>query len=654
MRTHALNLCGRLGLSVAALWLAACSAEADFATLASDPRCQPQGPKRTYALQSFVLPPAAESAQDLDGDGHPENASGDMLALAGSAFELPGSNSLAALDLINAELANGRGLLLMEVQAPETGEGCVGVDIRPASPRPSAEGPLRWALGYPTARLRGWGNHQRLQTVRTARLRGDEASIVDLFLPTEVAAVHGRLFGAQLDLATQDKGRAEARLHGVWRSRDLADTAFPPWARQITETVRWLANPDTGRLVDPLRKRVGSIEEVGRNKAKWPKPEHESCYEDARACRILPEELELYFAEQNAPDLAMFDAAGNFQPQPSAQPGSRDSYSFGMGLRLVEVATQPGCPSGTFCTQKVPLTEDERILAAWAGRSSDLWLLTDRCRALHFDGLAWTSHRMPDCGTCGQSTVEGRLWGARNNRVWAYLSPGGWRRWDGGDWRLYGAVDCTAQVPKAIHGVDEFNIWALAATEARNGSPRRLMQHASAGPGPWMDYSSVSLNLQTLLAIEPNLAYAGGYQGSLIKIVQPRPQPVTDSAVLTQNILGLVGRSASDVWAVTGGTDASVGSCLHFDGRTWHKPQDVQCDAPGRGYLSAYMDGRGVIWAGGEAGLLRVYDRRRSSAWLDVPHDADRSERIDTITGATDEQAVWAIAGQRVLLRYQP
>jgi hypothetical protein len=102
-------------------------------------------------------------------------------------------------------------------------------------------------------------------------------------------------------------------------------------------------------------------------------------------------------------------------------------------------------------------------------------------------------------------------------------------------------------------------------------------------------------------------------------------------------LLGVMGTSASDVWAV--GADVGEGpTVLHFDGAAWHT-----LDTGQRGTLwwVATSSPTADVWVVGEAGLALRYDRT-----------TDRFERIEGVPAAVTlygvlitDSDVWAVGG---------
>lgn len=637
-----------------ALTAGACSADTFYEQLAPRPQCRANGPHRKYVVSEFILPSLGDGIEeDFDGDGKPDNAIGGLLADSRSRFLDDDLFPRSIIDLVNMQLAAGRGALLLDVNASEELPGCAEIAVHHAAPDRDGQGSYRIALGSKSAVLRGQGTQQGARSIPYSQLAAEDARILDLYLPLATTTHHLRLYGARVTFNRSADGWLEGTLHGVVRQRDLDQTLWPTWAREQTASIHKLAAHFGNQLPDAVKREIGYREDTDASRVKCLEKQ-DCCTQSPSTCVILPEEVRQYYAKVPLPDLRMFDAEGSWQPVPGAPPEQKDSYSFGMRFRAQPANFEFACPPGTFCNQPVPT--QERLIAGWANRSSDLWVLTDGCHALHHDGLAWAEYFLGDCNCSLQHRLTGAIWGARSDEVWAAITPGtGWRRWDGGRWRNLTRPECSSTVVYSIQGTAADDIWAVAATDKAIEAEGLILRHDQQQPEQgWAEQWRIPGNLMTLLSLSKEVAFAAGYVGNLFALSHAGWQRVRAPAALSANLLALAGNSPQNVWAFTGGSQVAAGTCIHYDGRSWARLDEGFCDAPQAGYLSAWMDQKGVLWSGGEHGMLRVYDPARDARFREVFHDGGRDVSIEKLFGVSEEAAAWALTSAGKLLRYQP
>lgn len=636
----------------------ACSADTVYDQLARRPQCQATGPHRKYVVSELLLPsPQDGIAEDFDGDGKSENALGRILVDSRIQFLGDKQYARSIIELVNEQLAAGRGEILLDVQASEERPDCAEIALYNAAPARDSPGRYQIALGSEPTALRAHGTQQEVKSIAYSRLTAEDARTFDLYLPLTATTHHLRLYGVRVTVTRAKDGWIEGTLHGALRSRDLEQNLWPIWAREQTASIHRLADAGKGQLSKEAQQELALREnednEVSRKKCEVPK---DCCKQSPSECFLLPEEVRLYYTGHNnlpRPDLKLFGSEGQWRPSPGAGPEQRDSYSLGIRFRARPADFDFACPRGTFCRQPIP--SQDPILAGWAGRSSDLWVLTDGCHAWHHDGLVWTDSPLGSCSS-GDHKLVGAIWGARGDDVWAALTPGiGFLRWNGGHWWNNAQLNSPNKVIWSIQGTAADDIWALGATGKSLDATALLFRYQ--GPSSevaWHGSWPAMGNLITLLSLKPEVAYAAGYGGNLYSFQDDRWARVNMAAVLAVNLLALAGNSPDNVWAFSGGSKVAAGSCIHYDGSSWTRPPEPFCDAPDSGYVSAWMDDKGVVWAGGEHGLLRVYDPARDERFRDVPHEGGREARIDKIFGVRGEGARWAVTSDGKLLRYQP
>lgn len=633
-----------------------CMAQVDNERTEAVAKCEPEGQHLRYVLTEYLDPGVLKA--DLDGDGKPENWIIGLLLLGPTKIIEVADLKLGAYDVVNSRLASGRGGYLLDVQAPEDRPGCAAVTLYRAAERESSGEPWKVALGSPVARLRGWGTHSELRTILTPLLTAEDQATTDLYLPLAQTGHLMRLHGAQLSLRRVSPAAINAELFGVIRASDVDASMWGVLARETTRLIPWGVNL-LGE--ERVRARIGSwlasLEAAGR-KARIAKPDAYNCQRDLRRCVVLPAELKEYYADSYRPDLHMYDDAGVWHPDPEPTSSVKDSFSIGFAFQAKLGSFEQPCPSGQFCTQSVELAANEGLLAGWATRQSELWLLTDRCRALLHDGMRWTPYVLPDCQSClesGEPLRGGAIFGAQYDEVWASVAPGrGWLWWDGVRWRNPLPTGCSDRVVLSIHGSDVRNIWALAAEDTRNESSRSIWRYNGSGFLDWQRVWPSLPNRQVILSLEPNAALMGGYGSGLTQMVLGANLQPIDSESPVPNTLGLAGNTPQNVWALTGGSGSQMGACFRLREDKLQKVTGIGCEVTGTSYLSAWMDRRGILWASGEKGLLRRYDTRGTAPWQDIPHDAGPQARISRVFGAAEDGAVWALVEDHTLLRYQP
>lgn len=660
--------------------LVACG-EAEYRLVSSQPECEVtegtgdgDGELRQYAIYEYLLPTKHDDllpgtmdtlGEDMDGDGKVDNQFGDFFSygsLRGGQLALP---AVSLSGLINGfGVGKGRGTLLLDSLASRFHLGCARLTLRRAAfdsvsglIQPDGSSRLRDEIGGQPTVLRASGTQAEISTISYRLLTAGDARTLDLYLPLSQTTHLLRLYGTRLTLQQDSAGTLTGIIRGVLRTQDVEESLAPVWARELTASVRpHLGEPDLGM-------RLAALENTEYGRKKCAPPGTECCHTMQPGCTIYPKELIQYYANSYAPDLDAFDKNGAWKltPHTSGDPTDLlDSISVALGFHAVRVRHESRCQPGRFCELSGPgkLNSGERITAGWATRSSDLWVLTSAGRAFHYDGISWMEST-EDLNVDGAAFVASSMWGAHSDDIWAGMSQSssiprpGLRHWDGGHWRqvpLDGQLPADATV-YAIYGAAADDVWAAVAYPGGANSGSALVKFDGH---KWaVKYGSIPKTVTALYAPRRGALWAAGYDYQWLRLLDDVNVEPASARRIGAHVMALAGTGEDNVWALTGGAQSPQGSCGHFDGQTWTVRPVQGCESQGRGYLTAWMDAAGVLWAAGEKGLLRRYDPKRDPGFVEIPHDSDQAD-IKVLFGVPEEAAVWAVTDGGELLRYQP
>ena len=170
--------------------------------------------------------------------------------------------------------------------------------------------------------------------------------------------------------------------------------------------------------------------------------------------------------------------------------------------------------------------------------------------------------------------------------------------------------------------------WQLVATEL----PEALLSvsgsaaddvwvvGADAGDGPliarfdgggWSRYASpIAADLWWVHAVSAAHVYAGGSQGTILRLVDNRFERMTTPGLARHTVFGIWGAAPDDVWAV-GGVSGRDGFIWHYDGLLWQEvalPDDTPELPNGErpGLFKVWGDSSGTVWVvGGQGTVLR-------------------------------------------------
>ena len=643
-----------------------CTAELDAVDILRAPRC-PDTPAadathRQYAITGLTFPTSTDDfGEDINGDGKLDNLFGVYLSWGGQPGAFPSLDGESIEDLVNRQLwQERRGVLLMDVWAPIQRPGCVNVRLQQADSAPDAKS-ARWkvAAGSPKADLLAFGTHQAFATIPYSKMDASNAVAVDLFFPLETTAHHFRLHGARIVFETDEDGYRSGVIRGVVAKNYFEESIWPIWAQEMTESIHkysYRINSDTDQNIAKFREYLEAIESQPLGKEKC-KEAANCCFPANDTCYIYPKQLKENYNTTIMLDIAAFDAQGQWQLVRGPQTRPPDSASAAIGFYAEPVSFDSSCQARTFCPVDGPVPGTS-YQGGWAQRSSDVWLMTAAGQAWHHDGLAFDRRASDLCESGATCSFGPAFYGTASDDIWVGgLTPGAslpaqLRHWDGGRWTSPALPNLGELEISAIYGIGPQNIW-MTATHPK--AARSIIMHYNGHSWESSDYSA---DLRSIWLSSSGSGWAGGLNGNLLQRIDGQWQAADLNrvkGVFGHNIRALVGNRDDNVWAFTGEQGSPLGRCWHFNGQEWRLAAPRGCEAPQRGYLTAWMDASGVIWAGGEKGLLRRYDPRRDMRFVDVPHAAGDSD-IRVLFGSKEDGAVWAIAGSSsdVLMRYQP
>ena len=263
----------------------------------------------------------------------------------------------------------------------------------------------------------------------------------------------------------------------------------------------------------------------------------------------------------------------------------------------------PGCPADDPWRWANPLPQGQTLTAAWASSARDVWAVGVAGTILHFDGSRWS------CVPSGTSQDLRTVWGSGPDDVWAAGTGRGAGtpeilRWDGRRWAR--VAYATGQNVLAIGGTGRDDVWVFsdALYPAMHWDGTAWTRTATVG----------SQSIRALWGSRPDDVWAIGFDGaygvwhwdgSAWNNRTPLPFTVRPYPPL----LGIWGRSATEVWAV--GYYADEPRVIRWDGSAW---QRVTTPATGP-LVRVWGSGERDVWILGLRELLH-WD---GSAWTVRP-----------------------------------
>jgi hypothetical protein len=302
-------------------------------------------------------------------------------------------------------------------------------------------------------------------------------------------------------------------------------------------------------------------------------------------------------------------------------------------------ATWSGVPGGTASS----------LQGVWGSSGTDVWAVGAGGVMMRWNGASWSSM------TTGTTTDVTSVWGRSASDVWAVGAGGTILHWTGGGWS--GETSGTTSALLSVRGTAS-DVWAVGVGGTalhRTGST-------------WSGVASGTTNaLDGVWALAPDNAFAVGGGGTVLwwNGTAWLKEPTTTTAILfgiwnfwsvgsggtilnlytpvasgtAQNLFGVWGSSASDVWAV-----GQFGTALRYDGSAW--------SSVARGTLndlnSVWGSSASDVWAVGGLGTIVHWD---GLAW-----SAAESGTTTRLTGvwASSTGDVWVVGQGGAILRHRP
>lgn len=314
------------------------------------------------------------------------------------------------------------------------------------------------------------------------------------------------------------------------------------------------------------------------------------------------------------------------------------------------------CEDG-FCWED-PVPQGHDLSSVWAVSANDVWALTKKGRALHFDGTQWRS-------TTTGLTLTGGLYAADATHVFAVGD--GIRQFDGTTWTAM--TSPSTQYLHAVSGTSATDVWAVGAngtilhydgtswTVKSSGTTARLRAvHARSATDVWIagygvvmggngtSFSSRSVSGGTtsttydaIFALSATDIFLGDDTGALYRS--------TTGTTFTRNsfsaalpISGLFGTSSTTMFAVAGDTGSNANKLLAFNGTSWSVRATTQ--AVSGALLRLHGTSASDVWAVGENGALAHYD---GTSW-DFRAAAAIDDIVQTAASATGDDLAVATA----------
>lgn len=283
------------------------------------------GTVRKFVVNQQHLPgSSSEHAYDLNGDNRRDNQLGSIVAVLRA-------NSLDPQSSVDGEIANGQALLLATLHSNDSAlanDACAGLTIGQA-------------VGAPSPDFSGSGTFTINAAVREGRFSGPIVSSVfqsapppaEVMIPSEVevrlpfflVSVPVHLVGARVTVTYSSGNLVQGVLNGAIRKTEIDGVVIPETAKQLD-------------LLLPLSSTIAAIFDTGGTA-------HPACGSACRnpngscaaagdrhvdVCEVGTNQI---VRNLLAPDVQMFDAAGNYRPNPANT--QKDSLSVGIGISAV-------------------------------------------------------------------------------------------------------------------------------------------------------------------------------------------------------------------------------------------------------------------------------------------------------------------------------
>lgn len=309
--------------------------------------------------------------------------------------------------------------------------------------------------------------------------------------------------------------------------------------------------------------------------------------------------------------------------------------TVGAAFKPTAQCTQPSC-----WTQDVAASSTSGLgylSAIWGSAADNIWAASQFGPLYHYDGSAWNSVAIDN-----QNVINIRkFWGSGSQDIWA-VGNRVILHYDGTQWSIVNQGTFISYLAD-IHGSSQSDIWAVGENGLPGDMPLILHYNGSA----WSESFRPTNDLLGVLALRPNLAWAVGRGGTVLKWDgMSWVQDMTVRGVTTQMLRSLYGTSESSLWVV--GDD----TLLHFDGSRWTSAASAAV-TQGQLLSGLWGTGDGNLWA---VGYSNVILHRSDSGWGIDPHTRASSHNLEGIWGASP-QDIWAVGGdgaKGVFYRYVP
>ena len=314
-------------LAGGALGLAACGGGDDDGGNGGGMTVDPAGTHNGYVLSSLTVPAtnaqATAVAVDVDDDGRVENALGNLLA------------TLATFDLdiqtaVDEQIVTGGVIILADVQATDLSQANgVGLQVflgGSPNPMPCADDADTVCGGH----LEGGASFSVTEdydalvvgSIVGGQFTGGPGEVTIELALAEGSSVPVRLVGARVEMGVTADALTSGKMGGAIRSEDVDNDLIPAVATLMNNIIAE-CEPPGGDLCCPQDSAGEQVLMLFNSEG------------NGGDCEITVAELledDLIDGTIRNPDLDLFDADGNFNPNDD---GEKDSISLGVGFSAV-------------------------------------------------------------------------------------------------------------------------------------------------------------------------------------------------------------------------------------------------------------------------------------------------------------------------------
>jgi hypothetical protein len=267
-----------------------------------------------------------EFALDLNGDSRPDNQLGNIMAALNS-------QNLQPQIALSAAVASGDDLLLIDVTTSSfSSDPCAVTRVQYANPQasPDFSGSGSFTVASSPAPVSLLG---AIGSADFSTSEGAEPISLQILLPFATALVPVTLIDAHLTFSlSQDGTPTVGQVNGAIRESDIMGQVIPEVARQLNLQVTTNATLFDGGPPNPNNSQLLQIFDVGCTSAGLNFDGTPAEMGDGKiaSCEVSQNAI---IQAVLAPDVQLFDANGNFAPNPDNT--SKDSLSVGVGFTAV-------------------------------------------------------------------------------------------------------------------------------------------------------------------------------------------------------------------------------------------------------------------------------------------------------------------------------